>query len=560
MKHLDEHCVNHLRQEHPDATPCLLVDGHQTRFSLELQECINDPAHLWKCALGVPCASDVWQAGDAPQCNGRIAVETAKRKRTLMKVKRRLGMKPVLKLTDVPPLVNWVCDIVFQDPSQMEDALFARGLLHPNCCLLATPEVLSAKDLVDIGLDEPAVIQTPEELCPDALPTSMEELRAMIDRGCIAGRKDERVEGQSQANAAPLVDNALALVQPMAHQIVISLHPDARAGDIFRQLLQKADLEAARRKTKELGEEGDRRQQGADKLKKMVSGTFFRTHGIDLSSPDLLEHTRAFVEQTKSKLEAGAVKRAANAKTKLSRVRGIRRKKKWVLADWKLMVGSAKPPGAKDNNGKSIAPSKLKTDDLKALWSRWKTRLPEAIRLLRVEAAVDHVDIDSDDDSDDDDDAVGGGGDDDNAEEEDDDAMDLGSDDEGSDDDDDSDDDDWDWIRRFIDRCNNAGALQQTERLQQSIYVRHAPVLAASALICCTFCAIEIWHMTETIRVQWRWRQQLSIYFNNVPFLAAAVLVCCTFCTVKIRCMSEITIKPRRSGVLLDFGDWSWHL
>jgi hypothetical protein len=45
--------------------PFVLLDGHQSRFDEVFLRYINDPAHKWVVAIGVPYGTHIWQVGDS---------------------------------------------------------------------------------------------------------------------------------------------------------------------------------------------------------------------------------------------------------------------------------------------------------------------------------------------------------------------------------------------------------------------------------------------------------------------------------------------------------------
>jgi hypothetical protein len=45
--------------------PFLLLDGHQSRFSVNFLQYITDPDHPWKVCIGVPYGTALWQVGDS---------------------------------------------------------------------------------------------------------------------------------------------------------------------------------------------------------------------------------------------------------------------------------------------------------------------------------------------------------------------------------------------------------------------------------------------------------------------------------------------------------------
>ena len=50
--------------------PCVIVDGHESRLSVDFVRYINNPAHKWNFALGIPYLTHLWQPGDATEQNG----------------------------------------------------------------------------------------------------------------------------------------------------------------------------------------------------------------------------------------------------------------------------------------------------------------------------------------------------------------------------------------------------------------------------------------------------------------------------------------------------------
>ena len=53
LKTIDTLGVFHKEREE-GVIPFLLLDGHQSRFSIPFLEYITDPAHPWKVCIGVP--------------------------------------------------------------------------------------------------------------------------------------------------------------------------------------------------------------------------------------------------------------------------------------------------------------------------------------------------------------------------------------------------------------------------------------------------------------------------------------------------------------------------
>ena len=53
-------------------TPCLIVDGHQSRLDPCFVEYINGKGHKWNMCIGVPYATSLWQVGDGEELNGNL--------------------------------------------------------------------------------------------------------------------------------------------------------------------------------------------------------------------------------------------------------------------------------------------------------------------------------------------------------------------------------------------------------------------------------------------------------------------------------------------------------
>ena len=87
------------------ATPMLVLDGHGSRFGLEFMDYINNISR-WRVCIGVPYGTAYWQVGDAKQQNGSFNIQMTKSKSELVRKKEELLIKPVIKPTDLVPLIN----------------------------------------------------------------------------------------------------------------------------------------------------------------------------------------------------------------------------------------------------------------------------------------------------------------------------------------------------------------------------------------------------------------------------------------------------------------------
>jgi hypothetical protein len=64
LKHLDALDL-YTKDRQEGCLPCLLVDGHNSRLSLEFLGYIVNPDHKWTVFFGVPYATSLWQVGDS---------------------------------------------------------------------------------------------------------------------------------------------------------------------------------------------------------------------------------------------------------------------------------------------------------------------------------------------------------------------------------------------------------------------------------------------------------------------------------------------------------------
>ena len=122
--------------------PFLLLDGHQSRFSIPFLEYITDPAHPWKVCIGVPYGTALWQIGDSVHQNGRYKIRTTDRKRNLLR--RRISqMVAEIEIlpSDIIPIINDAWNHSFADTRGNQQAIVQRGWFPLNRNLLLLPEL-----------------------------------------------------------------------------------------------------------------------------------------------------------------------------------------------------------------------------------------------------------------------------------------------------------------------------------------------------------------------------------------------------------------------------------
>ena len=84
LKTIDSHGVFE-KERQAGIKPFLLLDGHQSRFSVPFLEYITDPDHLWKVCIGVPYGTAIWQIGDSVEQNGRYKIGSTMIKQCLLR-------------------------------------------------------------------------------------------------------------------------------------------------------------------------------------------------------------------------------------------------------------------------------------------------------------------------------------------------------------------------------------------------------------------------------------------------------------------------------------------
>jgi len=76
------HTLDHLQvfNRSEGQIPFLLLDGHGSRFALDLLQYIMDPLHEWAVCIGVLYGTALWQAGDSSEKNDAYKTALARAK------------------------------------------------------------------------------------------------------------------------------------------------------------------------------------------------------------------------------------------------------------------------------------------------------------------------------------------------------------------------------------------------------------------------------------------------------------------------------------------------
>jgi hypothetical protein len=118
----------------PNNTPFLLLNGHQSRTKLEFLEYINDNGHRWKCCIGVPYATHIWEPADSSELRSSYKIAVTKAKALYQRSKQ--DNKKSFKPTNVIPLLNLAWADSFGRKELARKAILERGWLVLNYVLL----------------------------------------------------------------------------------------------------------------------------------------------------------------------------------------------------------------------------------------------------------------------------------------------------------------------------------------------------------------------------------------------------------------------------------------
>ena len=122
--------------------PFLLLDGHQSRFSVPFLQYITDPSHPWKVCIGVPYGTAIWQIGDSVEQNGRYKITSSVIKQRLLR-RRICEMVSEVEIlpTDIIIIINAAWNKSFADKKGNKEAIVQRGWFPLNRNLLLLPEL-----------------------------------------------------------------------------------------------------------------------------------------------------------------------------------------------------------------------------------------------------------------------------------------------------------------------------------------------------------------------------------------------------------------------------------
>jgi hypothetical protein len=126
--------------------PFVLLDGHSSRFDLEVVNYIRDEEHPWSVCIGLPYGTHIWQVGDSPQQNQCFKFHQKIMKDIIMREKKTNGIPAVFAPTDIIPIINYAWDRSFARCESNKTAIVERGWNPLNYSLLTDPEVIRTKE------------------------------------------------------------------------------------------------------------------------------------------------------------------------------------------------------------------------------------------------------------------------------------------------------------------------------------------------------------------------------------------------------------------------------
>jgi hypothetical protein len=181
--------------------PFVLLDGHSSRFDLQLVQYIRDQNHPWSVCLGLPYGTHLWQVGDSPQQNGNFKLYQSRAKEILLKEKYKQRLPKVFHPTDIIPIINYAWDRSFACTEGNKTAITTRGWNPCNYALLVSKEILRTKvDSVDTDNDDTATNHT-QNTCTVTINIGEGTSAAIFDTICdenIKKRAKARVEDRER--------------------------------------------------------------------------------------------------------------------------------------------------------------------------------------------------------------------------------------------------------------------------------------------------------------------------------------------------------------------------
>jgi hypothetical protein len=215
--------------------PFLLLDGHWSRFDLDLLKYIRTIENQWSVCFGVPYATHIWQVADSSEQNGSYKIAEAGVKRKIMQKKSELRMDPRLGPTDIIPIVRMAWVRSFAHVQSNKNAIADRGWNPCNRALLTMDEILrtkvndiTGKNALDESRHQDPIVTIPTDLNVET-GTAAALFDQMVDRGytSVAGRERRRQRDEASTVAKKALDKTKRLTSgPAFANGLVALHGD----------------------------------------------------------------------------------------------------------------------------------------------------------------------------------------------------------------------------------------------------------------------------------------------------------------------------------------------
>jgi hypothetical protein len=336
--------------------PFLLLDGHQSRFSVEFLEYITDRQHPWKVCIGVPYGTALWQVGDSMQQNGKYKMSTSIKKKLILR-KRISQMISDLEIlpSDVIPIVNHAWNDSFANISGNRVAICERGWYPLNKNLLLLDELRQTMTADDINWENNS------GLYPH-------------------NRKNRESRNYTQDSNVPSMRNQLNLSDENAttstsHNLNIT---QGVAGAAIEYLVGQRDQQSIRTEASKKRKAGTTLREGFAKIKNLkASGQMIALTGTYEIGINTLEEVNRRAAINESVKEEEARVKHETYMMHLTNLRDLRLQKpdenKWTKAQILLALRAVKKQGDRAN------PSKC--GDLLAYWNELRSRVPVEVVL-----------------------------------------------------------------------------------------------------------------------------------------------------------------------------------
>jgi hypothetical protein len=121
-------------------SPFLLLDGHQSRTSLDFMRYVQNPYTMWTSCIGVPYGTNMWQPADSSEINGSFKMSLNRVKTFYLSTKK--DGKQNFQQLDVIPILNMSWEKTIARKESNWKAILSRGWTVLNYILLGNDRLL----------------------------------------------------------------------------------------------------------------------------------------------------------------------------------------------------------------------------------------------------------------------------------------------------------------------------------------------------------------------------------------------------------------------------------